>query len=642
MFGAPIGMRTGPTSGQAAAEAGLPHAEVPGDLRERVSKALRREPDHPEPAVGWSHDPDPADRDFGMGRFLWPHRGKLAVAVGLVAVETAAVQFGPVLTQIGVDRGIVPRNPGVLVGAAAAYIALLAAAAATAAVRVAFTGRLGERLMEELRIRVFSHMQRQPMDFYTGEKAGVLLTRMTSDIEALALLFQEGIVNFAVQALTLAVITALLFYYDPLLAVVTLAAAVPATLASSLWFRRRSAADYRTVRNRIGRLLGNLQESLAGIRVIAAFDRREASIAEHRRAVLGHRDANVRASQANSLYAPGSEAIGLATQAVLLAAGGAMTAAGRITVGELAAYLLFLTAFFAPVQALVQLYNSYQQGGAAIAKLRELFHTVPAVLQRPDAVALPPMDGEIVFESVGFGYEPDRPVLRDVSLRVAAGETVALVGPTGAGKTTLARLVARHHDPDRGAVLIDGRDLRRVTLHSLRSQIGVVPQEPFLFAGTIRDNVGFARPGADDAELCAALRAVGVEDVVDRLGGLDGVVHERGATLSAGERQLLALARAFVSQPRVLILDEATSNLDLLSEVGIERALDTVLEGRTALIIAHRLSTARRADRIAVVEGGRIAETGSHDQLVARGGRYATMFEVWAEHAGAERTGGRP
>ena len=642
MFGAPIGMRTGPTSGQAAAEAGLPHAEVPGDLRDRVSQALRREPDHPEPAVGWSHDPDPADRDFGMGRFLWPHRGKLAVAVGLVAVETAAVQFGPVLTQIGVDRGIVPRNPGVLVGAAAAYIALLAAAAATAAVRVAFTGRLGERLMEELRIRVFSHMQRQPMDFYTGEKAGVLLTRMTSDIEALALLFQEGIVNFAVQALTLAVITALLFYYDPLLAVVTLAAAVPATLASSLWFRRRSAADYRTVRNRIGRLLGNLQESLAGIRVIAAFDRREVSIAEHRRAVLGHRDANVRASQANSLYAPGSEAIGLSTQAVLLAAGGAMTAAGRITVGELAAYLLFLTAFFAPVQALVQLYNSYQQGGAAIAKLRELFHTVPAVLQRPDAVALPPMDGEIVFESVGFGYEPDRPVLRDVSLRVAAGETVALVGPTGAGKTTLARLVARHHDPDRGAVLVDGRDLRLVTLHSLRSQIGVVPQEPFLFAGTIRDNVGFARPDADDAELCAALRAVGVEDVVDRLGGLDGVVHERGATLSAGERQLLALARAFVSQPRVLILDEATSNLDLLSEVGIERALDTVLEGRTALIIAHRLSTARRADRIAVVEGGRIAETGSHDLLVARGGRYAAMFEVWAEHAGAERTGGRP
>ena len=635
MFPSPVGMRSGPTSVQAAAQAGLPHADVPGNLRDRVERVLADEPEHPDPRVEWSRASDDADRHFGLGRFLWPHRYRLAVAFAMVSVETVAIQMGPVLTQIGVDDGIVARDRGVLLVAALSYVGLLALAAALGAARTAFTGRLGERLMESLRVRTFGHMQRQGMDFYTGERAGVLLTRMTSDIEALAVLFNEGIVNFAVQALTLLVITVLLFNYDPLLAVITLAAALPATLASSLWFRRRAAADYRNVRDRIGELLGNLQESLAGIRVIAAHDRREASVAEHRRVVIAHRDANLRASRANSLYGPGSEAIGIATQAVLLAAGGAMTASGRITVGELAAYLLFLTAFFAPVQALVQLYNSYQQGGAAIAKLRELFGTDPTVTERPGAAVLAPARGEIRLDGVCFAYGDGRGVLHDVSLHIAPGETVALVGETGAGKSTVARLIARLYDPTAGSVRIDGHDLRDVTLTSLRSQIGVVSQEPFLFAGTVRDNVGFARPGADDAELHEALRAVGIDEVVERLGGLDGVVHERGSTLSAGERQLLALARAFVSQPRVLVLDEATSNLDLRSEAQIEQALDVVLSGRTAVVIAHRLATARRADRIAVLDDGRIVEIGSHSELVAASGRYATMFETWQSHAEA-------
>ena len=636
MFQSPVGMRSGPTSVQAAAQAGLPHADVPGGLRARVERVLADEPDHPDPMVQWSRAPDEADRRFGLGRFLWPHRYRLAVAFLMVAVETIAIQLGPVLTQIGVDHGILARDRSVVVTAALAYVGLLALAAAAGAARVAFTGRLGEQLMERLRIRTFGHMQRQGMDFHTGERAGVLLTRMTSDIEALSVLFNEGIVNFAVQALTLAVITVLLFNYDPLLALVTLAAAVPPTLASSLWFRSRSAADYRSVRDRIGELLGNLQESLAGIRVIAAHDRRAVNVAEHRRVVNRHRDANLRASRANSLYGPGSEAIGIATQAVLLAVGGAMTASGRITVGELAAYLLFLTAFFAPVQALVQLYNSYQQGGAAIAKLQELFRTEPSVTERSGAAVLAPVRGEIVFDDVSFSYSPDREVLHNVSLHVSPGETIALVGETGAGKSTIARLIVRLYDPTAGSVRIDGHDLRDATLISLRSQIGVVVQEPFLFAGTVRDNVGFARPGASDAELRQALRAVGIEDVVERLGGLDGIVHERGATLSAGERQLLALARTFVSQPRVLVLDEATSNLDLRSEAQIEQALDVLLSARTAVVIAHRLATARRADRIAVVDGGRIVEIGSHDELVAAGGRYATMFKMWQSHA--ERT----
>ena len=638
MFSHPVGMRGGPSSVQAAAAAGLPHAEVPGDLRDRVRRVLADEPNHPDPTVQWSRQADDSDRRFGIGRFLWPYRYRLAGALALVAVETVAVQLGPVLTQIGVDDGILAQDRGVLVTAALTYAGLLVVAAAIGVVRVAFTGRLGERLMERLRIRTFGHMQRQGMDFYTEEKAGVLLTRMTSDIEALSVLFQEGIVNFAVQALTLIVITVLLFNYDPLLALITLAASVPPTVAASVWFRRRSAADYRSVRERIAELLGDLQESLAGIRVITAHDRRPQNIAEHRRVVTRHRDANLRASRANSLYGPGSEALGIATQAVLLGVGGAMTASGRITVGELAAYLLFLTAFFAPVQALVQLYNSYQQGAAAMAKLRELFTTEPTVQDRPGAEVLPSLRGDIDLRDVSFGYQPDSPVLHGINLRIDAGETLAVVGETGAGKSTIARLIARLYDPKEGAVRIDGRDLRDVNLTSLRSQIGVVPQEPFLFAGTVRQNVGFARPDASDGELHEALRAVGIEEVVERLGGLDGVIHERGSTLSAGERQLLALARTFVSQPRVLVLDEATSNLDLRSEAQIEQALDVLLSGRTAVIIAHRLATARRADRIAVMHDGRIVEMGSHRELVAAGGRYATMFERWESHADAARS----
>ncbi len=638
MFNSPAGMRTGPTSVQSAAQAGLPHADVPGELRARVQRVLAGEPEHPDPVVEWSHETDETAGPFGLRSYLWPHRRRLAAALMLVIIETVAVQMGPVLTQIGVDDGIGAGDRGVLLTAALAYVCLQALAAAVGAGRIALTGRLGEELLERLRIRTFGHMQRQGMDFYTGERAGVLLTRMTSDIEALSVLFQEGVINFALQAATLVVITVLLFNYDPLLAVVTLAAAVPATVAASLWFRRRAAADYLDVRHRIGELLSHLQESLAGIRVITAHGRRAASVAEHRSAVLAHRDANLRAWRANALYGPGSEAIGIATQAVLLAVGGAMAASGRITVGELAAYLLFLTAFFAPVQALVQLYNSYQQAGAAVAKLRELFETEPSVRERPGAVELGAVRGEIVFDDVCFAYRGAPQVLHGVSLRVSPGETVALVGETGAGKSTVARLIARLYDPTGGSIRLDGHDLRDVTLTSLRSQIGVVPQEPFLFAGTVRDNVGFARPGAGDAELAEALHAVGIQDVVERLGGLDGIVHERGSTLSAGERQLLALARTFVSRPRVLVLDEATSNLDLRSEAQIEVALDALLSGRTAVIVAHRLSTARRADRIVVMREGRIVEVGSHEDLLAAGGRYATMFETWDSHTQGSRT----
>jgi ATP-binding cassette subfamily B protein len=282
---------------------------------------------------------------------------------------------------------------------------------------------------------------------------------------------------------------------------------------------------------------------------------------------------------------------------------------------------------------LVQQYNLYQQGQAAIAKLDELLSTHPSVEEAPDAVELPPIAGKVTLEQVSFGYDPAKPVLHDVDLHIAEGETIALVGPTGAGKSTIAKLVTRFYDPTHGRVAIDGYDLRDVTIDSLRRQLGVVPQEPFLFAGTMRDNIAFARPDATDEEVTEAVHRVGLTELVERLPeGVDTPVHERGVSMSSGERQLVALARAFLAAPRVLVLDEATSNLDLKSETKVEAGLDAVLEGRTAIIVAHRLSTAMRADRIAVVDDGAILELGTHDELVARGGRYAEMFEAWTSH----------
>jgi ATP-binding cassette subfamily B protein len=314
----------------------------------------------------------------------------------------------------------------------------------------------------------------------------------------------------------------------------------------------------------------------------------------------------------------------------LLLIGGDMVLHHDLTVGELLAFILYLGAFFQPIQQLVQLYNTYQQGSAAITKLRGLLLTSPSVMEKENAFDLPPISGDVELRDVTFGYNKDNPVLEDVNIKIAAGETVSFVGPTGAGKSTIAKLVTRFYDPTEGEVLIDGHRIEDVTITSLRRQLGVVPQEPFLFSGSIRDNISFANPDATEQEILEAIRLVGLAELVDRLpDGIDTEVHERGQSLSSGERQLLALARAFVAQPRVLILDEATSNLDLQSETKVEAALDVLLEGRTAILVAHRLSTAMRADRIVVVDHGRIEAIGTHEELVNGGGLYEQMYATW-------------
>jgi ATP-binding cassette subfamily B protein len=383
-------------------------------------------------------------------------------------------------------------------------------------------------------------------------------------------------------------------------------------------------------------VLADLSESLQGVRVVTAHNRQQYNVIKHRNVVGSYRDANLYTGRINGIYGPGSQLLGVIGQIVILAVGGDMYLHHQISLGALVAFFLYVNRFFQPIQLLVQQYNTYQQGQSSVLKLRTLLNNEPTVLESPGAIELPPIRGEIKFDHVSFGYDPAIAVLDDIDLTIEPGETVAFVGATGAGKSTMAKLVTRFYDPTAGRVLIDGYDLRTVTMKSLRSQLGVVPQEPFLFAGTIRDNISFARPGAPDDAVWEAVHTVGLTELIARLPfGLDTVVHERGQSLSSGERQLIALARAFMAQPRVLVLDEATSNLDLQSETMIEAALDVLLQQRTAVLIAHRLSTAMRADRIVVVGDGRLLEQGSHDELVALGGNYAEMYATWISQSHA-------
>jgi ATP-binding cassette subfamily B protein len=614
---------------------GLPFAGIPSELQSRVDALLEQEPPGPEVEhVEFSHQVTDT-RPFTLRRFLAPHRLALLGALVLVVIETVAMQAGPLLTQIGIDRGIRAGSRTTLVVVAGLYLLAVVVNGVASAARIGWTGRVGETLMFHLRVRIFSHLQRLSVPFFTDERSGRLMTRMTSDLEALTALFQDGLVQMVVQGLTIVVVTAVLFSMDVTLAAVTLLAVVPGMVVLTWWFRGASLRTYGLVRDRIADVLNHLAENLSGIRIVTAHNRQRHNVVEHSNVAGDYRAANDDTARVGAVYGPSVEVIGIAGQAFILLVGGRMVLDGELLIGELAAFVLYLTAFFAPIQQMVQLYDTYQKGQASVHKLRELLATAPSVPEAPDAVALPPVRGEITFDHVTFGYEPDRPVLADVDLTIAAGETFALVGATGAGKSTMAKLVTRFHDPVAGRVLVDGHDLRHVTLRSLRRQLGVVPQEAFLFGGSMRDNIAFARPEATHEEVLEACRAVGIDDLVARLPlGIDTPVHERGVALSSGERQLLALARAFLARPRILVLDEATSNLDLRSEAKIEHALDVVLEGRTAIVIAHRLATAMRADRIGVVHDGRIVELGSHDELVAAGGRYAAMYATWESHTG--------
>jgi ATP-binding cassette subfamily B protein len=631
--------------GGRATAPGLPFGGIPSELMPEATKLMAKEPVHVPSAITFTQRPSAKERErLTLPKLLKVYPGWVTAGSMLAILLSVIMQVGPLLTAYAIDNGMGGRTGHrsltVIVVCALLYLLSALLSVVFQKVQVDVTGKLASRVMHDLRIRVFTHFQRLSLDFFTEEKAGVLMSRMTSDIENLQQFIQDGISSFAIQGLTMIVITVVLFTLNVTLATWTIVLVVPVLFVLSIWFHHASERGYLLVRDRIANVLADLSESLYGIRVVTSNNRQRRNIRNHRHVVGAYRDANLYTGTVNSIYGPATVMIGILGQGLLLGIGGDMVLHHHLKLGYLVAFFLYLNRFFSPIQLLTQQYTAMQQGRSSIIRLRELVETPPTVDEVENAPDLPTIEGRITFENVSFGYLPGQNVLHDINLEIAPGESVAFVGPTGAGKSTMAKLANRFYDPTEGRVLLDGIDVRTVTLHSLRSQLGVVPQEAFLFAGSIRTNLRFARPNITDAEIDEAIDVVGLRDLIERLPeGLDTEVHERGQTLAAGERQLLALARAFLARPRVLILDEATSSLDLRSETVIERALDRLLEGRSAILIAHRLTTAQRADRIVVIDKGGIVEMGTPLELLATGGAYAAMYEAWLASGGRDVDG---
>jgi ABC-type multidrug transport system fused ATPase/permease subunit len=574
----------------------------------------------------------------GILVLLAPYRWRVAAMfLALVAGTAAALAPAP-LAKAAVDQGILRHDVTALDRVVIAFVVSALVVWGASYAQTYLVDWVGQRALADLRLQIFRHLQEMPVGFYERRPAGVLISRMTNDVEALDSLVTDTVVTLFQASLTLIGSIAILLAFDVRLALITFSI-FPVMAIASLAFRIASADAYRRTRETIGAITAYLQESLSGIRVVRAFAQEPRHLREFAALNERNRDANLVTVKLNAAYFPGVEFIGaLATVGVLIF-GGIQAIDGHITVGVLVGFIAALNGFFDPINQLSQVYTTYQSGMAALDKIFELLDERPDLTDAPDAVALGRIRGEIRFDHVSFRYRTDdgtKLALDDVDLLVPPGQTVALVGATGAGKSTFAKLVARFYDPTEGRVLVDGHDLRAVQASSLRSQMGIVPQEGFLFSGTIGENIAFGRPDASAADLEEAARGVGAWDFIAALpDGLDTEVGERGVQLSAGQRQLVAFARALAADPRILVLDEATSNVDLHTEGRIEAGLRRLLAGRTAVVIAHRLSTIRQAGRIVVLSNGRIVEQGSHEELIAAEGAYYSLYRDWAEQAAA-------
>ncbi|HET6794139.1 MAG TPA: ABC transporter ATP-binding protein [Acidimicrobiales bacterium] len=571
---------------------------------------------------------------------LRPHRRGLLASAGLIVGFDVASMVGPFLVQQGIDRGIPPLvHQHRLLPLLLISIGLAAAGTLQAVTDYWFTrltGRIGQDVLLDLRRRVFAHFQALSISFHERYTSGRVISRLTSDIDAISDLLQDGLQVLTWALLTVVSVAALMVWLDPVLAGVVFLAS-PAVVLLTRWFRRNSSRAYRATREAIALVIVQFVESLGGIRAVQSFRREDRNQEIFEELNESYRSANAWTIRLGSVYGPGVKALGNIALAAVLLVGALRVEHGHITVGILAAFVLYLRRFIDPILDLSQFYNLFQAAAAALEKLSGVLEEEPSVPEpAADRARAPVADperaaGELRMRSVSFGYR-DNLVLHDLDLTIPAGQTVAVVGATGAGKSTVARLLARFYDPTSGVVTLDGVDLRDVTVDELRSRVVMVTQESFLFSRSVADNIAFGRPDAGRDEVLAAARAVGAEDFIVRLpDGFDTSVGKRGSGLSAGQRQLVSFARAFLADPDVLILDEATASLDIPSERLIQRALGTLLAGRTAVIIAHRLTTVEIADRVIVVDDGRIVEDGSPDELLSRQSRYQELHRAWAD-----------
>jgi ATP-binding cassette subfamily B protein len=564
-------------------------------------------------------------------RLTRPYPGRTAFSLATLLGFTVVGLAPPYLAKLAVDHGIQRGDVHALAWIVAAFVAAGAATLVLSSVQTYLTGWVGERVLADLRNHLFRHLQQLSLGFYERNRTGAIISRLTNDVEALDLLVTDGVTSLVQNGLLLFGTAIVLIVLDWRLALATLTI-IPFVVAATAWFRIRSNRAYRRVRERIGLVTATLAEDIAGMRVVQSFTREPRNQTSFRGINDRYRDANYETVVLSGFYFPAIDLLSSLATAIVLGFGGYLLIHGQVTIGTLLAFTLYLSNFFDPVQQLSQLYNTFLSAVAALDKITEVLDEEPEIVDAPAATPLPRIEGRVRFESVRFGYGDLPEVLHGVDLDVPAGTTVALVGHTGAGKSTIAKLLARFYDPREGRITIDGRDLRTVTQQSLRTQLGIVPQEGFLFAGTVAENIAFGRPEATRGAVEAAATAVGADGWIRELEhGYDTELGERGFRLSLGQRQLVAFARALLADPRILILDEATSSVDIGTERQIERALKRLLAGRTAFVIAHRLSTIRDADLIVVLENGRVVEEGAHADLISRRGVYTGLYGDWAE-----------
>jgi ABC-type multidrug transport system fused ATPase/permease subunit len=596
---------------------------------------------------------------------LRPYRGRMALMFVALLIETGAGLAPPYLAGRAIDAGITTGDLSALDLTVAAFVVAALLYAVGTYAETYLVGWVGTRALQDLRERLFGHIQSMSIGFFTRRSPGVLISRMTNDVEALNQLVTSGVVTIFSSTLTLVGVIVILLLLDVKLALITFLT-LPLLAIASVTFRIVSAGAYRATRERIAAVTSYLQETLSGVRVVRSFGQEPRHVDVMTDLNAQNRDVNMKTVYLNASYFPAVELLAAIGTAVILLYGGSQAIDGAIKVGIIVSFVGYLATFFEPIQELSQLYTTYQQGMAALDKIFDLLDTKPDMVDAPGAIDPGTLRGEIEMDGVWFSYKDDAVVptagsgndagqssaagerppdgepspdiwaMRDVDLHVPPGQTLALVGATGAGKSTFAKLVARFYDPQQGRVRVDGHDLRGVQQRALRRQLGIVPQEGFLFSGSIRENIAFGRPEASLEEIESALATVGASEFVAALPeGIATQVGERGVQLSAGQRQLVAFARALLAEPRILILDEATSNVDVRTEKTIEKGLERLLQGRTAIVIAHRLSTIRRAGKIVVLEGGEIAEQGTHDELIAAGGAYSRLYGAWAESTAA-------